>query len=160
MAIEQSLVLVKPDGVKRGLVGEIIKRFEQRGLKIVGLKMSRVDPDFSKKHYAAHIDKEFYEGLEKYIVSGPVAAMVIEGLHAVEVVRKIVGGTAPKDALVGTIRGDFAHTSFEYADSQKKSIENLIHASGTSEEATEEISLWFSIDELHSYKRTEDEHIL
>ncbi|MBT4135415.1 nucleoside-diphosphate kinase [archaeon] len=158
--IEQTLVLVKPDGVKRGLVGTIIKRFEQRGLKIVGLKLSQVDPDFSKKHYAAHIDKEFYEGLEQYIVSGPVVAMVIEGLHAVEIIRKIVGGTAPKDALVGTIRGDFAHVSFEHADAQKKSIENLIHASGTQEEAKEEIALWFSIDELHSYKRIEDEHVL
>jgi nucleoside-diphosphate kinase len=145
--IQQTLVLVKPDGVARGLIGEVIKRFEQRGLKIIGLKMVQVDPDFSK-------------GLEGYITSGPVAAIAIEGLHAVEIIRKIVGETAPKDAIIGTIRGDFAHVSFEHADKEKKSVMNLIHASGTLEEAKDEIALWFSIDELHSYKRTDDEHVL
>jgi nucleoside-diphosphate kinase len=158
--IQQTLVLVKPDGVARGLIGEVIKRFEQRGLKIIGLKMVQVDPDFSKKHYASHIDKDFYKGLEGYITSGPVAAIAIEGLHAVEIIRKIVGETAPKDAIIGTIRGDFAHVSFEHADKEKKSVMNLIHASGTLEEAKDEIALWFSIDELHSYKRTDDEHVL
>jgi len=158
--IEQTLVLVKPDGVERGLIGEVIKRFEQRGLKIIGLKLTQIDSDFSKKHYAAHVDKDFYNGLEKYILSSPVVAIAIEGLHAVEVVRKIVGGTAPKDAQIGTIRGDFAHVSFEHADKEKKSVKNLIHASGTLKEAKEEVSLWFSIDELHSYKRTEDGHVL
>ena len=118
--IEQTLVLIKPDGVKRGLIGEVTKRFELRGLKIVGLKMVQVDPDFSKKHYAAHIDKKFYKGLEKFIVSGPVVAMIIEGVDAVEVVRKIVGSTEPKGADVGTIRGDFAHISYEHADKKAK----------------------------------------
>ncbi|MBT4165861.1 nucleoside-diphosphate kinase [archaeon] len=158
--IEQTLVLIKPDGVARGLVGEITKRFEQRGLKIVGLKLTQINADFSKKHYASHVDKDFYKGLEKYILSGPIVAIAIEGLHAVETVRKIVGGTAPKDAFVGTIRGDFAHVSFEHADKEKKSVANLIHASGTLEEAKEEVALWFSIDELHSYKRTDDDHVL
>ncbi len=158
--IQQTLVLVKPDGVKRGLVGEIIRRFEQRGLKIVGLKLTQIDEDFSKKHYAVHLDKEFYEALEKYITSSPVVAMVIEGSSAVENVRKIVGGTEPKSAPVGTIRGDFAHISFERADSMKKSVGNLIHASGSLEEAQEEIALWFSVDELNNYKRVEDECVL
>ena len=158
--IEQTLVLVKPDGVERGLIGEIIKRFEQRGLKIVGLKMVSVDPDFSKKHYASHVDKNFYKGLEEYVTSGPVVAMIIEGLHAVDVVRKIVGDTEPMSASVGTIRGDFAHVSFAYADKEKKSVMNLIHASGNLEDAKDEVALWFSIDEIHSYKRSEDERIL
>ncbi len=157
--IEQTLVLIKPDGVKRGLIGEVTKRFELRGLKIVGLKMVQVDPDFSKKHYAAHIDKKFYKGLEKFIVSGPVVAMIIEGVDAVEVVRKIVGSTEPKGADVGTIRGDFAHISYEHADKKSKAIENLIHASGNSEEAKQEVGLWFGIDELHSYKLSHEDHI-
>jgi len=157
--IEQSLILVKPDGVKRSLIGEIIKRFEQRGLKIVGIKMVQVDPDFSKKHYAAHIDKKFYEGLEKFIVSGPVVAMVVEGVNSVEVVRKIVGKTEPKSAEVGTIRGDYAHISYGHADEQKKAIENLIHASGNLKEAEQEVALWFGLDELHSYKTVHEKHV-
>jgi nucleoside-diphosphate kinase len=157
--IEQSLILVKPDGVKRSLVGEIIKRFEQRGLKIVGLKMVQIDPDFSKKHYAAHIDKDFYKGLEEFVVSGPVVAMVIEGVNAVEVVRKVTGTTEPKSAEVGTIRGDYAHISYQHADEQKKAIENLIHASGNLKEAGQEIALWFSLDELHSYKTVHEKHV-
>ncbi|MBT3395459.1 nucleoside-diphosphate kinase [archaeon] len=157
--IEQTLVLIKPDGVKRGLIGEVTKRFELRGLKIVGLKMVQVEPDFSKKHYAAHVDKKFYKGLEKFIVSGPVVAMIIEGVDAVEVVRKIVGSTEPKGADVGTIRGDFAHISYEHADKKDKAIENLIHASGNSEEAKQEVALWFGIDELHSYKLSHEDHI-
>tara|TARA_Y100000034_G_scaffold117637_1_gene157320 strand:+ start:2526 stop:3005 length:480 start_codon:yes stop_codon:yes gene_type:complete len=157
--IEQTLILVKPDGVKRSLIGEIIKRFEQRGLKLVGLKMVQVDPDFSKKHYAAHIDKDFYKGLEKFVVSGPVVAMVIEGINSVEVVRKIVGATEPKSAEVGTIRGDYAHISYEHADEQKKAIENLIHASGNVKEAEQEVALWFSLDELHSYETVHEKHV-
>ncbi|MCD4759754.1 nucleoside-diphosphate kinase [archaeon] len=158
--IEQTLVLIKPDGVKRGLIGELISRFERRGLKIVGLKMVQVDPDFSKKHYSNHIKKDFYKGLEKFITSGPVVAVVIEGIDAVEVVRKIVGDTSPKFAPVGTIRGDFAHISLEYSDKKKKAAENLIHASGNKKEAKQEVSLWFSLDELHSYKISYEEHVM
>ena len=160
MAIEQTLVLVKPDGVKRGLIGEIMKRFEQRGMKIVGLKMVEVDPDFSKKHYAAHIDKDFYKGLETFITSGPVVAMVIEGVSSVEVVRKIVGLTEPKTAPVGSIRGDYAHASLEHSNNKNESAQNLIHASGNLEEAKDEVALWFSIDELHNYKVSHEEHTL
>lgn len=121
--------------------------------------MVQVDPDFSKKHYAAHIDKEFYQGLERFIVSGPVIAMVVEGVNSVEVVRKIVGTTEPKSAEVGTIRGDYAHTSYSHADEQKKAIENLIHASGNLEEAKQEVALWFSLDELHSYESVHEKHV-
>jgi nucleoside-diphosphate kinase len=158
--IEQTLILVKPDGVKRGLIGEVISRFENRGMKIVGIKMVKVDPDFSKKHYAMHVGKGFYAGLEKFITSGPVVAMTVEGVHAVEVVRKIVGSTEPKDAAVGTIRGDFAHTSNDYSDEKKKATENLIHASGNLKEAQQEVALWFSIDELHSYKISQEDHVM
>jgi len=156
--IQQTLVLIKPDGVQRGLIGEIIKRFEQRGLKIVGLKMVEIDQDFSKKHYANHVNKNFYKGLEEFITSGPVVAMVIEGVSAVVVVRKIVGNTEPKSAEVGTIRGDFAHASIEHANAKNEASKNLIHSSGNEEEAQQEVALWFSIDELHSYKNVHEEH--
>jgi nucleoside-diphosphate kinase len=157
--IQQTLVLVKPDGVARGLSGEIIKRFEQRGLKIVGLKMVKVDSNFSQRHYAAHTDKDFYKHLERYIISGPVVAMIIEGVDAIENIRKLCGATESKSALPGTIRGDFTHVSYNYADKKGLPVKNVIHASGNLEDAEKEIALWFSIDEIHSYKRTSDEHV-
>lgn len=158
--IEATLVLVKPDGVQRGLIGEIIKRFEQRGLKISGLKMVRIDADFAKEHYADHVGKDFYKGLEEFITQAPVVAMVVEGINAIENVRKIVGSTEPKSAPIGTIRGDYAHVSYEYADQKKISIRNLVHASGNKKDAEREIGLWFSIDELHSYEGANDKHVL
>lgn len=158
--IEQTLVLVKPDGVARGLIGEAIKRFEQRGLKIVALKMTKINQDFSKEHYADHVKKGFYKGLEEYIVSGPLVAMVIEGVDAIENVRKIVGATESKSATPGTIRGDFSHISYSHADKKGSAIKNIIHSSGNSEDAKKEISLWFSVDELHSYERGDDSHVL
>ena len=160
MTLEQTLVLIKPDGVGRGLIGEILKRFEQRGLKIVGMKMTHIDKDFSKKHYSELLGKEFYAGLEDYITSGPVIAIVIEGVEAIENVRKIVGETESKSALPGTIRGDFSHVSYSHANKKKISIKNLIHASGNEEDAKKELALWFSIGEIHNYKRSEDEHVI
>lgn len=157
--IERTFVAVKPDGVQRGLVGEIITRFEKVGLKIVGMKMLWVNKEFAKKHYKAHVKKAFYPGLEAMITEGPVVAMVLEGLHAVELVRKIVGPTEPKSAAPGTIRGDFAHHSYTATDAQGKAIKNLIHASGNQEEAKEEISLWFSQKELHDYKTVHEIHV-
>ena len=148
--IEKTLVLVKPDGVKRGLIGEIISRFEKRGLKIIGIKMIRIDPDFSKKHYSENVRKYFYEKLEKYIISGPVVAIVIEGINAVEVVRKITGSTEPKTAETGTIRGDYSHISLEYSDFKKLGARNLVHASGNKKEAEQEIKLWFNKKGLHA----------
>ena len=157
--IERTLILLKPDSVQRQLVGEIISRFEKVGLKIVGMKMQWVDASFSKKHYAAHVEKKFYKGLEKMITEGPLIAIVFEGIHAVEVVRKMVGGTEPKTSTPGTIRGDYAHHSYIYADSKNKAIKNLIHASGNSEEAKSEVSLWFKDNELHNYETVHELHV-
>ena len=157
---ETSLVLIKPDGVQRGLSGRIIQRFEDAGLKIVGIKMVWVDSDFSKEHYKAHVDKAFYPGLEAMITEGPVIAMAIEGLHAVSLVRKMVGGTEPKGANPGTIRGDFAHVSYEYADKAGIAIKNLIHASGNIEEAKSEVAMWFTDKELHTYATVHEKHTM
>lgn len=158
--IERTLVLVKPDGVQRSLVGEIISRFEKRGLKLVGMKMIWIGKDFSKKHYSAHIGKSMYPMLEEFITSAPVVAMAVEGIHAVETVRKIAGSTEPKGAPLGTIRGDYAHVSYAYADNKKISIKNLVHASGSKQEADQEVALWFSINELYSYELSNDKHVL
>lgn len=168
--LQRTIVLVKPDGVQRGLVGEIIHRFEKVGLKIVGMKMIHVDENFAKDHYfdveERHGEKIFKSLLE-YIVAGPVVAMVLEGIDAVEVVRKMVGSTEPKTALPGTIRGDFAHVSYDYLDNvlAKKrtkgtAIRNLIHASAKPDEAKKEIALWFSIEDIHSYRTGHDFHVL
>jgi len=157
--IESTFVAIKPDGVMRGLVGECLKRFENAGLKLVGMKMVWVDKDFSKKHYSDHIEKPFYKGLEEYIVSGPVVAMVLSGVSAIEAVRKIVGGTEPSKALPGTIRGDYAHHTYRYADASGKSVMNLIHASGNREDAEKEIALWFTKQELFKYKLNHEHHV-
>lgn len=161
--IEQTLVLIKPDGVARGLIGEVIKRFEQRGLKIVGLKLVHINEDHAKKHYTEDITKRRGErvrnSLIEFLTKGPVVAMVIEGISAIDNVRKIVGNTESKSALPGTIRGDFSHMSYEHADSKEIPLRNIIHASGNEEDAKNELALWFSVDEIHDYKRSDDEHI-
>lgn len=158
--IEQTLVLIKPDGVERGLVGSILSRFENVGLKIIGMKLVVIDKNFSKKHYAAHVNKPFYKGLEEFIISGPVIALVLEGIEAVETVRKMVGPTEPKAALPGTIRGDFAHHSYGYADKKGIAIKNLIHASGSKDDAKIEVPLWFSEKELHKYQTVHEKYTL
>ena len=161
--IQQSLVLIKPDGVARALIGEIIGRFERIGLKIVGMKMVWVDEEFAFKHYTEDITKRrgahVREWLSTYIVEGPVIAMAIEGLHAIEAVRKIVGSTEPKTAPAGTIRGDFALHSYSFADKKKKAIRNLIHASGDKKDAKYELKLWFKSKELHSYETVAEKHL-
>ncbi len=157
--IERTLVLIKPDGVARSLVGECISRFEKRGLKIVGMKMQWVDEKFAQEHYKVHSNKPFFKSLVQFIIEGPVVAIAIEGINAVQVVRKITGATSPHEALPGTIRGDFSHLSMDYADEQGIGGKNLIHASGTSEEAKQELDLWFSKSESHSYKTIFEEHI-
>lgn len=157
--MERTLVVIKPDGVERGLVGEVISRFEKTGLKIVGMKQVWVDKEFSGKHYAEHISKPFYKGLEDFITAGPVVAFVLEGLHAVELVRKIVGATEPKSAQPGTIRGDYAHHSYSHADDKGIAIKNLIHASASVEEAKNEIALWFADKELHTYETVHEKHV-
>ncbi len=162
--IEKTLVLVKPDGVQRGLIGDIVKRFEQRGLKIVGMKMVWVDKKFAEKHYTEDIEKRrgkrVREMLLDLLVEGPVVAMAVEGIHAIEVVRKIVGDTEPLKALPGTIRGDFAHHSFDFCNEKDIVVRNLIHASSNNEDAKNELALWFKASELHSYHRAEERHVI
>lgn len=157
--IEQTLILIKPDGVERGLIGEIIKRFEQRGLKIVGLKFIKTDNDLAKKHYTEQIEqrhgKPVRDYLVNYLVSGPVIAMVIQGSSAISAVRKIVGTTYPGESPIGTIRGDFCHASKDYVKKNNMG-KNLIHASEDPEQAKRELALWFSVDEIHDYKRCEE----
>ena len=158
--MERTLILLKPDAVQRSIMGEIISRFEKVGMKIIGMKMVWVDKDFAKKHYKSHIEKKFYPGLEAMITEGPVVAMVLEGLHSIEAVRKMVGGTEPKTAQPGTIRGDYAHHSYEYTDKKGIAIKNLIHASGDKTDAEYEIKLWFDAKELHSYETVHGDHTL
>lgn len=161
--IQQTLILIKPDGVQRGLIGEIVKRFEQRGLKIVGLKMVNVQKNLAEQHYAKDIEerhgKPIRDYLVNYITSGPIIAMVIQGSSAITTVRKIVGSTYPGDAPIGTIRGDFCHVSKDYVKKYQQG-KNLIHASGSEEDAKKEIALWFSIEELHDYKLSAEEHLI
>jgi len=131
--IEKTLVLIKSDGVLRGLMGEIISRFEKAGLKIIGMKMQWIDKEFAQKHYTEDITKRRGEKVRTmlidYVTTGPIVAIVIEGVDAIENVRKIVGPTESKSALPGTIRGDYAHMNYVYADSSdENSLKNVIHA--------------------------------
>ena len=156
-SIEKTLIVFKPDAVQRGIVGEILTRFERVGLKIVATKMIAPTKDHYHRHYEEIGKMITRRGQEKFditlemMVQGPVIAMVLEGVEAVELVRKLVGTTEPKSALPGTIRGDFSHMSFGYADGESKGIPNLIHASGDREEAEQEIDHWFSDEELYNY---------
>ncbi len=159
MAVERTLVLLKPDAVQRALMGEIIQRLEKAGLKIVAMKMVWVDSDFAKKHYAEHVEKPFYPGLESLITMGPILAMTVEGVEAIATIRKMVGSTEPKSAAPGTIRGDYAHVSYGHADEKGIGIKNLIHASANESDAKKEIALWFEDQEIHSYKTVHDMHI-
>ena len=144
--MERSLVLVKPDGVQRGLVGEVIARFERRGLRLVGAKFMQVSQDLAKQHYAEHEGKPFYDGLISYITSAPVMAMVWEGPNAVAAIRQTVGSTKPVESAPGTIRHDFA---LEVG-------RNLIHASDKPETGVREMALWFKSEELVDLKRDID----
>jgi len=160
--IERTLVVIKPDGVKRGLVGEIIRRIERTGLKIVSMKMIWADKDFAKKHYfdvEERHGKTVFESLVGYLTEGPVIAICFEGVSAISLVRKIVGDTYPDKANPGTIRGDFCHISKEYANKNKKRVGNLIHASANAKEAKTELALWFSVDEIHTYKTSHQDEV-
>jgi nucleoside-diphosphate kinase len=148
MTTEKTFVMIKPDGVQRGIIGELITRFEKVGLKLVGMKFVHVDADFSKKHYSDLTDKPFYPGLEVLLTSGPVVAMVFEGAKAISLVRKMVGATEPAGSAPGTIRGDYAHMNYARADANGIALPNLIHASDSEEGAEKEINLWFSGSEL------------
>lgn len=187
---EKTLVLVKPDGVKRGLVGEVVKRIERRGLKIIALKMVWAGQDHVKKHLPAsegwmerlgqktlktfaeygidavsaqgtddpkEIGRMVKEALVEYLTSGPVVAMVVQGIHAIDMVRKLAGHTLPVFAEMGTIRGDYSVDSPSVANVERRAIHNIMHASETPEEAANEIALWFTPLEIHEYKRAEED---
>lgn len=146
---EQTFVMVKPDGVQRGLVGDVIARLEAKGLKIAALKLVDVDRELAEAHYDVHRDKPFFEGLVDFITSGPAVAMVAEGPNAIKAVRAINGATDPVEASPGTIRGDFA------VDIGR----NIVHGSDSPETAGKEIKLWFSQDEIVSYGRIDAEWV-
>ncbi len=177
---ERSLVLIKPDGVQRGLMGEILSRFEKKGLKITAMKMVWPTTEMAKKHYdqpkdammllgtrtlqsyaekglthkfsdPMDIARDIQTRLFKYLVVGPVVAMVIEGAHAIAHVRKIRGGTNPLSADMGTITGDYTIDSYFVADEDERSVRNLVHASGSVEEAENEIKIWFENNEIMDY---------
>ena len=187
---EETFVLIKPDGVKRGLTGEIISRIEQRGLKIIALKMIWATKDQIDEHYPkndswikrlgektlATYEKYGYDAKEEigtddpmeigkivrgwlmdYMTSGPVVKMIVQGIHAVDMVRKMVGNSIPAMAEMGTIRGDFSVDSSVLANRSKRAIHNLIHASETETEADHEINFWFAPEELCEYKRAEED---
>ena len=143
MASERTLVLVKPDGVQRGLIGEIIGRIERTGLKIVGMKMIQISDELAGRHYAEHEGKPFFPGLVSFITSTPVVAMAVSGPDAIAIVRKVMGTTRPAEATPGTIRGDLA------VDVGR----NLIHGSANEEDARREVELFFSESEIVSYHR-------
>ena len=149
MANERTLILVKPDGVNRRLVGRVIARLEDKGLKLVGLKLLQVTPALAKQHYAEHVEKPFYPHLEAFITSGPVAAMVAEGPEAISVVRTLMGPTNGREAPPGTLRGD-------YGLSRQM---NLVHGSDGPEAAAREIGLYFGADELVEYAPTLSEWV-
>ena len=190
---ERTLVILKPDGVQRGLIGEVVGRLERTGLKVIGLKMLRPARDLLNRHYPSDegflrtiggktreafetagldvraqigtddplaIGRQVREWLNDFVASGPVAAFVLQGTHAVSVTRKLVGDTLPFRAAPGTIRGDFSADSPTVANQQKRPVHNLVHAAGSLEEAAFEIALWFSPEELHDYRRVDEGLIL
>jgi nucleoside-diphosphate kinase len=148
--MERTLVLVKPDGVQRGLIGELIGRFERKGLKVVGLRLLTVSRELAERHYAVHAGKHFYDGLVEFITSGPVTAVALEGPDAIAVVRRLVGATMPNQAEPGTIRGDLGISG----------LRNLVHASDGPETAATEIELWFGAEALVDYGRAIDSWIV
>jgi nucleoside-diphosphate kinase len=147
---ERTLVLIKPDGVQRLLAGRILARYEDRGLKIVALKLVQVGRDLAERHYAVHREKPFFAGLVEFITSGPLVAAVLEGPNAIAVVRAMNGATRPHEAAPGSIRGDFA----------VETAQNLVHASDGAETAAGEIALWFGPDEVLAYSRDIDRWVL
>jgi nucleoside-diphosphate kinase len=149
-ASERTLVLVKPDGVQRQLIGRILSRYEDRGLKVVGLKLVRVDHELAERHYAAHRGKPFFEGLVEFIISAPLVALALEGPNAIAVVRAINGATRPHEAAPGTIRGDFA----------LETAQNIVHASDGPDSAANELDIWFDPAELYDYDRDVDRWVL
>jgi nucleoside-diphosphate kinase len=162
--MERTLVLLKPDAVDRGLIGEIITRFERAGLKIAAIKMVHAKKEMAEKHYtedlAVRRGQHVRDLMVEMITSGPIVAIVLEGVDAVENVRKMIGTTEPKSAAPGTIRGDYSHVSFKHADAKKMGVYNLIHASGSVEEAPVEIAVWFTPEELYEHRPGYTKHTI
>lgn len=187
---EKTVLLIKPDGVKRGLIGEIISRIEKRGLKIISMRMLVASEDKARKHYPGtegwlvgmgnktlenyekygkdpikevgtsdplKIGNMVYDWNVEYLTSGPMVAILVSGLHAIDMVRKIVGNTLPSKADMGTVRGDFSVDSPTLANANKRAIRNIVHASGDADEAKHEIEYWFTASDIHAYKRTEED---
>lgn len=183
---EQTLVIIKPDGIQRSLMGEVISRFERIGLKLVAMKMVVADATMIEKHYTldpewraitgaksiqAFVSKgkappftdpqemsaHILDRLKRYLTSGPVIPMVWQGAHAVAIVRKLIGSTEPLSSDVGTIRGDFMLDSYELSEIENRSIRNIAHASGSVKEAQDEIAHWFSKEELHEYTHVQEQ---
>lgn len=153
--VERTLVVLKPDAVARGLVGRVVQRFEDAGLKIVGMRMAVMDDEFTRRHYfdlEERYGRAVYDANARAIQRGPVIAMVLEGVEAVANVRRLVGGTYPNEAPPGTIRGDFAHQSRAYCTERGKGVANLVHASGNQDEAKYEIALWFGEADQFQYQ--------
>ncbi len=154
-AVERTLVLLKPDAVARGLVGRLIQRFEDAGLKIVGVRMRQMNAELARRHYfdlEERFGRSVFDVTASFMQSGPVIALVLEGVEAVANVRKLVGSTFPNQAPAGTIRGDFAHISKAYSEGKGSVVANLVHASGNVDEAKYEVDVWFGPDELFEYQ--------
>ncbi len=187
---ERTLVLMKPDGVKRGLIGEVLSRIERRGLKVIAMKMTQVGREHLENHFpksdewverlgqktmktfteynidpvaaqgtadTKELGKMVKESLFAYMQSGPIVAFVVEGMHAIDMVRKVAGNTLPVFAEMGTVRGDYSVDSPAIANVEGRAIHNIMHASENKEEADNEINLWFTKEELHDYKRAEED---
>ncbi|MGM5479912.1 MAG: nucleoside-diphosphate kinase [Nanobdellota archaeon] len=182
MTTEQTLILLKPDAVLRGLIGEIISRFERCGMKITAMKMLYADEANALKHYdmdeswfekvgqrikekksldvdPIELGKEVQQQLASYITHSPIVALVVESHNAVKQVRKLVGETSPEESLPGTIRGDFTFDSYGLANVSNRPIMNVIHASGSVQEAQQEIKVWFKPEEIHSWKRLDEDFL-
>jgi nucleoside-diphosphate kinase len=163
--MEQTLVVFKPDAVQRGITGEIIARFERAGLKIVAMKMVSPDEEHFHKHYEgiskliSRWGEDIYRITLSHMTEGPVIAIVLEGVEAVEHVRKMVGTTDPKESAPGTIRGDYTHVTRAYTNPRGATLPNILHASGDAKEAAQEVKLWFEENEVYSYK-TAQEHVV
>ncbi|MCE7008852.1 nucleoside-diphosphate kinase [Kibdelosporangium philippinense] len=155
LGVERTLVLLKPDAVARGLAGRIITRFEDAVLKIVGVKMAQLDAEFTRKHYfdlEERLGADIYNSTAKFMQTGPVIALVLEGVDAVAKVRQIIGATYPNLAAPGTVRGDYAHQTKASSEVSGKAVMNLVHASGNSDEAKYEVGLWFGEEEQFEYE--------
>ena len=152
--MDTTLIILKPDAVQRGLCGRILSRFEEKGLKIVGMKMMKIGPDLAARHYQTHQGKSFYDKLLKFMTSSPVLVVALQGINAIEICRKMMGATFGSKAEPGTIRGDYAHQPLERGSD--RFLCNLVHASANAEDAEREVPLWFGPDEVLDYAMIDD----